>query len=250
MPHTIYLNMFNTRTYCAGMKERQKAKKWFINTTMLALSLAIILGMLVVFDPNLAITGTQATTAAPDFNVVLHNLTHEYYYYKSNGTQYSEVPIALVRRINVSVKPNTLVANGTINVFVTYYGIFNFGKYNAGPFLGNTIEIYYFGYFKNGSRKMLVYGNHPNSMDYFTEASPPQTFVPRANQSGLMETDFSINPMQSALGNIWVICGGYFETFKNNTNWVNEFNNLSYNEVNFQNDSIINLISSNCTQVH
>ncbi|MEM0150078.1 MAG: hypothetical protein QXW10_04235 [Candidatus Micrarchaeaceae archaeon] len=231
--------------------------KWFAGASILIALLVILLAVLIAYPGvfrhmrTAPERGGVATTTIQQtqYVVKLKNLSYENYYLK-NGNLYQTVPIEIVRNIEISSKEDTVGVGNMLNLSIIYEGTFNFNIYDASPFIANTIDVQYLGYYENGSKIMLVYNNRPNATQYFVINGTSELAPSGMAQNSAIGMNVRVKPTSLAANKTWVLCGGYFEAFANNTGWVNIFNNLTYQRENHSNSTIINMISSNCIKVY
>jgi hypothetical protein len=237
-----------------------KSDKWFIGTSIFVVLLALFLAAAMAFpgafrysnrpsNSNAGNTTPAIIAQQLQYNVVLKNLSYESYFFK-DGKLYQNVPIETVDNITITPSANTVKVGNTLNLSLVYTGVFNFDIYYTQPFIENTVDIQYFGYYANGTTGMLVYYNKPNATKYFVENATPKAFSPAGmaanSATGML---VSIKPTAAAAGKTWVFCGGFFEAFSNNTKWVSVFNNVTYTKTNVSNSTVINRISRTCAYV-
>jgi len=231
--------------------------KWFLGTSIFIIVLAVFLAVIVAYpgmfnhvNLNTNKSGTSTVVQSSLYIIKLKNLSYENYYLK-NGNLYQTVPIEIVKNISISANRSTVSVNETLNLSLIYTGIFNFNIYNSSSFVKGTIDIQYFGYYENNTNGMLVYNNKPNATKYFVSIATPKAFAPPGMpENTALGMEVYIKPTAFAANKTWVFCGGYFEAFANNTNWVSTFNNVTYTKEAISNSSIINIISSRCIRVN
>ncbi|MGC8651869.1 MAG: hypothetical protein ACP5UH_01290 [Candidatus Micrarchaeia archaeon] len=232
--------------------------RWFLGTSIFIALLIIFLAAAIAWPGIFRHAGAArigsasaptTTTSQSQYNVVLKNLSYESYYFK-NGKLYQNVPIEIVNNITINPSSNTVTVGSILNLSIIYTGTFNFNLYDTTPFIKNTVDIQYFGYYENGSENMLVYNNRPNATEYFISNATPKAFQPPGMaQNGALGMLVSITPTAAAAGKTWLFCGGFFEAFSNNTGWIGIFNNVTYAKVQISNDIVINRISGRCAEV-
>jgi len=228
--------------------------KWFFGTSLVVILLIFLLAAMItnpkVFRPaGQQAVNESAAVPASQYNVVLKNLSYESYYFK-NGKLYQNVPIEVVNNISIAASSNTITVGNTLNLSIVYEGIMNFNLYYTTPFIKNTIDIEYFGYRENGSNSMLVYNNRPNATKFFIENTTPVVFQPaNTTQNSAAGVLLHIVPTVYAANKTWIFCGGFFETYSNNTSWVGLFDNITYKMTQVQNHTVINKISGKCVTV-
>jgi len=193
--------------------------------------------------------GLNTSQYGSQYRIVLKNLSYESYYTK-NDALYQNVPIEIIRQITISVNSNNTKVGSPINLSIVYTGVFNFNIYNSTPFIKNTIDIQYFGYYENGSTDMLVYNNKPNATKYFIENASPISFQPAGTfATSALGMKVRLTPTEAAANKTWIFCGGFFETFSNNTGWVGIFNNKTFARETVENSTVINKLSNSCVKV-
>ena len=182
---------------------------------------------------------------------VLKNLTYVDLYSFSTHDLVAQIPVVNISSINVTLNDSSSSPGSKISAGIVYGGTFNFNNYNVSAFLNKTVNIYYLGYYQNGSRTMHVPGNGPNSTRYFKSVGNSQIITPPgASPSQELELQLNITPTVNASGKDWYICGGVFIAFKNNSAWVGEFDNLSLYRTSVSNDTVFNKISDSCAMVY
>ncbi len=197
-----------------------------------------------------AMATTSPSPVYPDYSV-LKNLTYVDLYSTRNGTLTATIPVISVRSIGVSLSSRNISVNQTLYINVTYNGTFNFNNYNVTAFLRHTVNVYYFGYYQNGTNRMYVYDNRPGSERYFRSVgSSTVSTPPNASLASELRLSTSAAPTANATGKAWFVCGGVFIAYSNDTNWTAAFNNLTYNMKDAGNSTVTNQISGDCQMVN
>ncbi len=248
------------------LKEYRRDRTFFIATSLVAALVVVLIIIIVAMNavkgaahartptttvPQDATTTANGGTPAHKYIAKIKNLTSESLYYQNNMTLFENVTISKINSVNVSAYPGAVQPGSTLYVNVTYTGEFGFDLYNSSPYLNATREVHYFGFYQQGTDKMLVYENKANVSSYFqllynkTVIGTPRGY----NDTKYLSIDFQVVPMQNASGKSWYFCGGAFMSYANNTNWGNEFNNLTFNMKDASNATVFNIISSRCTLV-
>lgn len=226
----------------------------FAITTVVIILLAIVLVAAYLGYSSYSAHRGASPSSLPKFEFtqysVLKNLTYIDLYSFSTRKLVTQVPVISVSSINASVSSASAAPGKKIRVAIVYNGTFNFNNYNVSAFLNKTVNIYYYGYYSNGSDTMYVPGSEPNSTKYFTSVGNSNIITPPgASPSSEMELVLNITPTLNATGKVWNICGGVFIAFKNDSSWVSSFANLTYHRVDVSNSTIFNRISKSCAEV-
>lgn len=226
----------------------------FAITTVVIILLAIVLVVAYLGYSSAAAHGAVQPNLSPKFEFtqysVLKNLTYVDLYSFSTRKLVSQIPVISISSINASVNTPSAAPGKKIHVSVIYNGTFNFNNYNVSAFLNKTVNIYYYGYYSNGSDTMYVPGSEPNSTRYFTFVGNSNIITPPgASPASELELSLNITPTVNATGKVWSICGGVFIAFKNDSSWVSYFNNLTYHRTDVSNSTIFNRISNDCSEV-
>ncbi|MEM3841224.1 MAG: hypothetical protein QXN59_00820 [Candidatus Micrarchaeaceae archaeon] len=222
----------------------------FSITTVIIIMLLIILAAAYLSYSS----SSHASTAVPKFEFTqysrLKNLTYVDLYSFSTNKLVSQIPVVKVSSINVTLNRSSAAPGNRVHVGVIYNGTFNFNNYNVSAFLSNTINIYYYGFYPNGSDYMYVLGSEPNSTKYFKDTSDSQIVTPAGSSpSQELELVLNITPTANATGKVWYICGGVYITFKNESNWPTQFSSLTYSRSDVSNSTTLNMVSRKCSSM-
>jgi hypothetical protein len=225
-------------------KRKNKKDISFLAVTALIIILTLILAVLLL--AKVQVNSQPQSNPQPQYISKLKNLTAEYLYNSTTKKLVANVTINSVNNITLNISSAPQVGQH-FYVNITYNGIFNFIEYNSSAYVSNIISIKYVGFYENGSSDMLVYNNRPNVSDYFYEPSAPFDYTPKnSDLFNYTAISFNITPTANASGKEWVFCGGEFVTYKNNSNWGNLFNNLTFEKKSTENSTVIDMISSKC----
>ena len=226
----------------------------FSITTVVIILLVIVLVAVYLGYPAASAHKGTSPSSLPKFEFtqysVLKNLTYIDLYSFSTHKLVTQVPVISVSSINASLSSTSASPGKKMRVAIVYNGTFSFNNYNVSAFLNKTVNIYYYGYYSNGSDTMYVPGSEPNSTKYFTSVGNSNIITPPgASPSSEMELVLNITPTQNATGKDWNICGGVFIAFKNDSSWVSSFTNLTYHRIDVSNSTVFNKISKSCAEV-
>ncbi|MEM0148247.1 MAG: hypothetical protein QXY10_01490 [Candidatus Micrarchaeaceae archaeon] len=226
----------------AKAESKSQSDKAFKVVSFLLLILALLLAALM-----LILAGNKYSTSTPvqiEKNIVsIKNLTSEYI--KNSNASYTAI-INMPKNVSIHLSTNNASLGTKVNITIYYYGTFGFLKYNSSAYLKSIENIYYFTFHTLGGATLL-YGMQ-NASNYFqliknkTEVTNP----PNMNPYEYMQADFTIVPMPAASNKTWYFCGGIFITFLNGT-YAGKLNYLAHNNTHAYNESVINLISNNCS---
>ena len=162
------------------------------------------------------------------------------------------ITINRVESINLSLSQNSVPANGTLNITVTYSGEFGWSdgsqatRYLESP----MINIHYFGVeFANQSN--LSVQNSPDFNDYASYyegvGNPVQSWGKNASTTLAITWPFTVS--STAAGKTLKICGGYYASYNSKT-WPSLYYRLSSASANVQNSTVISIVSRNCSYLH
>ncbi len=244
MPHSKSKNVVGKGS---GNKRGSITKdKVFLVATAVVIVLMVILFYFVVFGNNIQKSNTTSPPPQQFQSISkLKNLTSEYLYNKTSKAS----KVVIVNNpvsANVTINSTSLQVGKAFSVKILFNGTFDFTQ-NTTAYVRNIINIEYVGFYNNGADDMLVYNNRPNVTDYFTLATQAHEYAPpNADAFNTTAIEFNLTPTSNTMGETWYFCGGEFITYENQTDRGAIFNNVTFNRLNVDNSTVINLISKQC----
>lgn len=198
-------------------------------------------------SPN---TSSQAGAAAKQISR-MKNITYEYIYSENSKKPEGTAEMIGINAIAVSTGASDVRPGQTFPIYILYKGYFGFntGNYNSSAFLGNTIDLYYFGYRSPAAKNLLVYNNVANVSKYFTLKNSSMGVPAGLNPVNVLQETVYLEPTLNASGNTWDFCGGLFLAYLNNTHSSGLFGYLSFNGTDVSNSSVLNFVSNDCASV-
>jgi hypothetical protein len=159
-----------------------------------------------------------------------------------------------VTRVEVSLNTTQAKPGENVEVNVTFVGYFGWGaggyvSQNLTPwYIKRTINVHYFGVeLSNETSHLLVQSNGPwdkmiKMITELGEVKQPLNLSPLY----YFRIRWVITPTQNVVGKTLKICGGYFASYPNITNWADYYNKLAYQQAFVINSTVINIPSVNC----